>query len=105
MGDEYIANLDDDKKLPLDKIANALCFTNRYVLVECSMGAIALRSSQREWQPGDPDCWPEDFRLCYDDGKLLLTIHGSTRQERTEIIHDIQSVFNNQNILLTFEEI
>jgi hypothetical protein len=101
MGHEFVASIESDKHFSLEKIGEKLCSTKCYVLERSLPEAINLRFSHKGRQPD----WPEDFRLCDDDDKLILTIHGSTRQEQTKIVGDIQSVFGHQGISLTFEEI
>jgi hypothetical protein len=101
MGYEFIASIDSDKHLSLEKIGEGLCSTNFYVLERSSPEVISFRFSNIERRPD----WPEDFRLCYHDNKLLLTIYGGTQQQQTKLIRDIQSVFSHQGISLTFEEI
>jgi hypothetical protein len=101
MGFEFIASVNGDKHLSLEKIGEELCSTNFYVVERSLPEVISFRFFNKERRPD----WPEDFRLCYHDDKLLLTIHGGTRQQQTKLILDIQSVFSQKGILLNFQEI
>jgi hypothetical protein len=101
MGNEFIASINSDKHFSLEKISEELCSIQSYVSEQNFPEVISFRFANKERRPD----WPEDFRLCYYDGKLLLTIHISTRQEETKLIGDIQSVFSRHGISLTFEEI
>src|ERR1700733_1900046 len=101
MGHEFIAVVDGDKHFSLEKIGGELCSANGYILERSMPGEINLRLANQERRPD----WPEDFCLCHHDGKLLLTIHGATRRDKTKIIGDIQSVFSHQGVSLAFEEI
>src|SRR2546426_8947704 len=88
MADEFVANVGSEGCLSLEKLGSTLCLTNRYIIERGSQTEIALRFSSKERRPD----WPEDFTLTCEVPTLLLTVHAATRQEREQIIRDVESV-------------
>jgi len=100
MGDEFIAKLGKGKYPSTEKLIGTLCETSRYVIEKAGQNETALRFANRQ---GRSD-WPEDFTLTIHEDGLFLTIYGSSKAEREQLVQDAETALRHLGMVAAFEE-